>query len=109
MTFDEALVQLEIAVREHGVAVEDLLARLRTGEILRERFVSEMRPLQQVPQSGGGGICCLARRPPRIAYCTAGGEQLEAPAARASLAAAARPAPFLCTQSLALGHLAPHN
>jgi hypothetical protein len=47
MTFDEALVQLEIAVREHGVAVEDLLARLRTGEISRERFVSEMRPLQQ--------------------------------------------------------------
>jgi hypothetical protein len=47
MTFDEALAQLEIAVREHGVAVEDLVARLRTGKISRARFVSEIRPLQQ--------------------------------------------------------------
>jgi hypothetical protein len=47
MTFDEAVAQLEIAVREHGVAVEDLLACLRTGEISRERFVSEMRLHQQ--------------------------------------------------------------
>jgi hypothetical protein len=47
MTFDEAVAQLEIAVWEHGVAVESLLARLRTGEISRERFVSEMRLLQQ--------------------------------------------------------------
>jgi hypothetical protein len=45
MTFDEAVAQLEIAVREHGVALEDLLARLRTGEISRERFVSEIRQL----------------------------------------------------------------
>ena len=47
MTFDEALAQLEIAVREHGTAVENLVARLRTGEISKERFVSEIRPLQQ--------------------------------------------------------------
>ena len=47
MTFDEALAQLEGTVREHGVAVEDLLARLKTGEMSRERFVSELRPLQQ--------------------------------------------------------------
>jgi hypothetical protein len=47
MTFDDAVAQLEIAVREHGGAVEVLLARLRTDEISRERFVSEFRPLQQ--------------------------------------------------------------
>jgi hypothetical protein len=47
MTFDDALAQLEMAVREHGGAVEALLARLRSGEISRERFVSEIRPLQQ--------------------------------------------------------------
>jgi hypothetical protein len=47
VTFDEALAQLEVTAREHGVAVEDLLARLRAGEISRERFVSELRPLQQ--------------------------------------------------------------
>jgi RNA polymerase-interacting CarD/CdnL/TRCF family regulator len=47
MTFDEAVAQLEIAVREHGVALEELLARLGTGEISREQFVSEIRLLQQ--------------------------------------------------------------
>jgi hypothetical protein len=47
MTFDDAIVQLEIAAREHGVALEGLLARLQTGEISRERFVSEIRLLQQ--------------------------------------------------------------
>jgi hypothetical protein len=47
MTFDDAIAQLEIAAREHGVALEDLLARLQTGEISRERFVSEIRLLQQ--------------------------------------------------------------
>ena len=47
MTFDEALAQLEVTVREHGLSVEDLLARLRAGEISQERFVSELRPLQQ--------------------------------------------------------------
>ena len=43
MTFDDAIVQLEIAAREHGIALEGLLARLQTGEISRERFVSEIR------------------------------------------------------------------
>ena len=33
MTFDEALAQLEMAMREHGAAVEDLLVRLRNGAI----------------------------------------------------------------------------
>jgi hypothetical protein len=47
MTFDDAVAQLEIAAREHGVALEGLLARLRTGEMSRERFVSEIRLLQQ--------------------------------------------------------------
>jgi hypothetical protein len=47
MTFDDAIAQLELAAREHGVALEDLLARLQTGEISRERFVSEIRLLQQ--------------------------------------------------------------
>jgi hypothetical protein len=44
MTFDEALAQLEIAARAgHGATVENLVARLRTGEISKERFVSEIR------------------------------------------------------------------
>jgi hypothetical protein len=38
MTFDEAFAQLEVTVREHGAAIEDLLARLRAGEISRERL-----------------------------------------------------------------------
>jgi hypothetical protein len=29
MTFNEAITQLEIAAREHGLALENLLARLR--------------------------------------------------------------------------------
>jgi hypothetical protein len=45
MTFDEALVQLEIAVRQHGAALEDLLARLRTGAISKEQFVTEIASL----------------------------------------------------------------
>jgi hypothetical protein len=36
MTFDEALAQLDIAVREHGAAIEELVARLRTSQISRE-------------------------------------------------------------------------
>jgi RNA polymerase-interacting CarD/CdnL/TRCF family regulator len=47
MTFDEAVERLEIAVREHGVVLEELLARLGTGEISREQLVSEIRLLQQ--------------------------------------------------------------
>jgi hypothetical protein len=47
MTFDEAITQLEIAVREHGMALENLLARLRSGAISNEQFVSEMRPLHE--------------------------------------------------------------
>lgn len=47
MTFDEAITQLETAVREYGVALEDLLERLRSGAISNEQFVSEMRPLHE--------------------------------------------------------------
>jgi hypothetical protein len=47
LNFEEALAQLEIAVREHGVALENLLMRLRTGAISKEGFVSEVRLLHQ--------------------------------------------------------------
>jgi hypothetical protein len=47
MTFDEAITQLETAVRKHGMALENLLARLRSGAISNEQFVSEMRPLHE--------------------------------------------------------------
>ena len=47
MTFDEALAQLEMAMREHGAAVEDLLVRLRNGAISKEQFVAEIAPLHK--------------------------------------------------------------
>jgi hypothetical protein len=47
MTFDEALVQLEIAVRQHGAALEDLLMRFKAGAISREQFVAEIAPLHK--------------------------------------------------------------
>jgi hypothetical protein len=47
MTFDEAITQLETAAREHGVALENLVARLRSGAISNEQFVSQMRPLHE--------------------------------------------------------------
>jgi hypothetical protein len=47
MTFDEAITQLEIAVRGHGMALENLLTRFRTGAISKEQFVSEIRPLHE--------------------------------------------------------------
>jgi hypothetical protein len=47
MTFDEAVGQLQIAVRQHGAALEDLLARLRAGLISKEQFVAEIATLHQ--------------------------------------------------------------
>ena len=47
LTFNEAITQLEIAAREHGLALENLLARLRAGAISKEQFVSEIRPLHE--------------------------------------------------------------
>jgi hypothetical protein len=32
-------------MREHGLALENLLARLRAGAISKDQFVSEIRPL----------------------------------------------------------------
>ena len=47
MTFNEAITQLEVAAREHGLALENLLARLRAGAISKAQFVSEFRPLHE--------------------------------------------------------------
>jgi hypothetical protein len=47
MTFEEALAQIEVAVREHGATVEDLVARVRSGAISEERFVAEMVSLRK--------------------------------------------------------------
>jgi hypothetical protein len=47
MSFDEALAQLVIAVREHGAALEDLLVRLRSGAISKEQFVAQIAPLHK--------------------------------------------------------------
>ena len=46
MTFEEALGQIEIAVREHGATVEELVVRLRSGAISKEQFVAEVTPLR---------------------------------------------------------------
>ena len=45
MTFEEALGQIEIAVREHGATVEELVVRLRSGAISKEQFVAEVTPV----------------------------------------------------------------
>ena len=42
MTFEEALGQIEAAVREHGAALEELAQRFRSGAISKEQFVAEM-------------------------------------------------------------------
>jgi hypothetical protein len=47
MTFKEALAQIEVAVREHGATVEELVVRLRSGAISQERFVAEMVSLRK--------------------------------------------------------------
>jgi hypothetical protein len=41
MTFEEALAQIEVTVREHGATVEELVVRLRSGAISEERVVAE--------------------------------------------------------------------
>jgi hypothetical protein len=47
MTFEETLAQIEVAVREHGATVEELVVRLRSGAISQERFVAEMVSLRK--------------------------------------------------------------
>lgn len=46
MTFEEALGQIEAAVREHGAALEELAQRFRSGAIAKEEFVAEMASLR---------------------------------------------------------------
>jgi hypothetical protein len=46
MTFEEALGQIEAAVREHGAALEELATRFRSGAIAKEEFVAEMAALR---------------------------------------------------------------
>jgi hypothetical protein len=46
MTFEEALAQIEAAVREHGAALEELAQRFRSGAISKEQFVAEMASLR---------------------------------------------------------------
>jgi hypothetical protein len=47
MTFEEALGQIEVALREHGATVEELVVRLRRGAISKEQFVAEVAPLRK--------------------------------------------------------------
>jgi hypothetical protein len=42
MTFEAALAQIEVAVREHGAVLEELAGRFRSGAISKEQFVAEM-------------------------------------------------------------------
>jgi hypothetical protein len=44
MTFEEALAQIEVTVREHGATVEELVVRLRSGAISE---VAEMVSLRK--------------------------------------------------------------
>ena len=46
MTFEAALAQIEVAVREHGVVLEELAGRFRSGAISKEQFVAEMASLR---------------------------------------------------------------
>jgi len=46
MKFEQALAQIEAAVREHGAALEELTARFRSGAISREQFAAEMASLR---------------------------------------------------------------
>ena len=43
----EVIAQIEVAVREHGATVEELVVRLRSGAISQERFVAEMVSLRK--------------------------------------------------------------
>jgi len=47
MTFDEAVGRLQIAVRRHGAALEDLLEKFNVGPISKEQFVTEIAALHQ--------------------------------------------------------------
>ena len=47
MTLEEALAQIEVAVREHGATAEQLIVRLRSGTISKERFVAEIASLRK--------------------------------------------------------------
>ena len=46
MTFEAALAQIEVAVREHGAVLEELAGRFRSGAISKEQFVAEMASLR---------------------------------------------------------------
>ena len=46
MTFEEALAQIDVAVREPGAALEELAACFRSGAISKEQFVAEMASLR---------------------------------------------------------------
>ena len=63
MTFEEAVAQIEAAVREHGATVEELVARVRSGAISEARFVAEMVSLRQAFEKVVGN----SRRRPKAA------------------------------------------
>jgi hypothetical protein len=46
MSFEETLAQIEVAVRQHGAALEELASRFRSGAISQARFVAEMALLR---------------------------------------------------------------
>jgi hypothetical protein len=61
MTFEEAVAQIEAAVREHGATVEELVARVRSGAISEARFVAEMVSLRQAFEKVVGELTSEAK------------------------------------------------
>ena len=61
MTFEEAVAQIEAAVREHGATVEELVARVRGGAISEARFVAEMVSLRQAFEKVVGELTSEAK------------------------------------------------
>jgi hypothetical protein len=61
MTFEEAVAQIEAAVREHGARVEELVVRVRNGAIPEARFVAEMVSLRQAFEKVVGELTSEAK------------------------------------------------
>jgi hypothetical protein len=61
MTFEEAVAQIEAAVREHGARVEELVVRVRNGAIPEARFVAEMGSLRQAFEKVVGELTSEAK------------------------------------------------
>jgi hypothetical protein len=68
MTFEEALAQIEVTVREHGATVEELVVRLRSGAISEERFVAEMVSLRKAFERIMGELTWRPRAAPLLQW-----------------------------------------